>query len=487
MESFNCPECGYLITDNSSFCKMCGCKIERPSVNSNDANVPPNEKPSEGSINNGQQTVTVNSAGQTVTVDATTSHFPDSFQVYSTVPPSNSNTPVNNPMNRPVNTPVNTPMNRPVNTPVNTPMNRPVNTPVNNPMNRPVNTPVNNPMNYPGQYPINHPGQYQGSYPGNYPGQYSAVGRSTAYHPKPKKNSSGKSTWIIVSSVIGGFVLLVILSFVIVNVTGPGRKYNSACNALEAQRFDEAYDEFTALGDYKDSKTKATEAIYQKGVYLSKHEKYKEAAEIFQGLGDYNDSREQYQSAYYNYGLQLMGNGEYFDAISVFSSLGDYNDSQTMVYEAKYGYIINHLDNNDKTTYSYLNELISVRYKDCQSIYRSLYAWKATHFYFNTDSESTAKMYSISKSSPLYCHFTIEGGPPDGTFYAYATALWPDGSSMKKQKSAVVMYNKGTYWWGWKNGIYNKNPQEGKTGTFTLILYDENSNEIGRSSVKITQ
>ena len=270
MESFNCPECGYLITDNSSFCKMCGCKIERPSVNSNDANVPPNEKPSEGSINNGQQTVTVNSAGQTVTVDATTSHFPDSFQVYSTVPPSNSNTPVN------------TPMNRPVNTPVNNPMNRPVNTPVNNPMNRPVNTPVNNPMNYPGQYPINHPGQYQGSYPGNYPGQYSAVGRSTAYHPKPKKNSSGKSTWIIVSSVIGGIVLLVILSFVIVNVTGPGRKYNSACNALEAQRFDEAYDEFTALGDYKDSKTKATEAIYQKGVYLSKHEKYKEAAEILQ-------------------------------------------------------------------------------------------------------------------------------------------------------------------------------------------------------------
>ena len=48
------------------------------------------------------------------------------------------------------------------------------------------------------------------------------------------------------------------------------------------------------------------------------------------------------------------------------------------------------------------------------------------------------------------------------------------------------MYRNGTFWWGWKDGIY-LDPKNGKTGTFILILYDDNNNEIGRSSVRITK
>ena len=451
MKPINCPECGYLIQDNSTFCKMCGCKIDKKSETADENYSSPDTQPSgtgnQTEHSHGNETVNVNPAPspspnvQSFPSGGATPPYPGQFPVNGAAPRYNGNMPASMPASMPGSS-----------------------------------------------MPVQYPGTFPGQYPGKYPAPYAPAGsRYPTYNPQRNKaNSSGKKLWIILSSVIGGILLLAGITFSVVYFTVPDRKYNSACAALEAQRFDEAYDGFIALGSYKDSKDKASESMYKKGVYLNENKKYKEAADIFNKLGNYEDSFAQYQSSYYNYGLQLIGDGAYSEAIEVFTSLGSYSDSELMIDEAKYCYIVNHLDNSDATTYNYLIELKAVNYKDCKQLYNTLYAWKATKFYFNTGSDSTDKKTSISRSSPLYCHFTIEGGPPEGSFYAYASALWPDGSKKKKKKSAVVMYRNGTFWWGWKDGIY-LDPKNGKTGTFILILYDDNNNEIGRSSVRITK
>lgn len=467
MGSFNCPECGYLIQDNATFCKMCGYKF-------NQEHQPADEIISEDTPSSDDETIS-----------AVIPSFPQSTEASV----SNSTT-EEHASPQPVNRPAGSLPGQYAPQYSSAPQQGNVppygGTPPYNPAPQYTPAPRYNPAppfsGSNGSYPMNGSvPRYNGGYPVSYP----MAGANQAFTPQRNKTGSGKKVWIILASVIGGIVLLAGITFAVVSLSGPARKYDSACRALEEQRFDEAYNDFTELGSYKDSKEKATEAIYKKGLYLVKGEKYKEAADIFRGLGNYQDSQTQYQSAYYQYGMQLMSEGAYNDAVGVFESLGDYQESETMVHEAKYCYIVNHMDNSDMTTYSYLNELISLKYKDCKQLYRQIYAWKAADFYFNTDANSSEKKTSISKSAPLYCHFTIYGGPPNGSFYAYASARWPDGSKMNKQKSAVIMYRNGTYWWGWKNGIYI-NPQKGQTGTFTLILYDENNNEIGRSSVKIT-
>ena len=428
MKSINCPECGYTIQDGSTFCKMCGCRIDSNSQTADENTKIPEEQLS---VSNEQNTIQAAPEVPGFHTNGAVPQYQRQYPSAGSAPQYSGSSPVINPV----------------------------------PQQR----------TYPGQYS------------GNIPGQYAPAVSVPPYISQPRKTtSSGKKLWIILSSVIGGILLVAGISLAAVYFTAPDRKYTSACNALEEQRFDEAYDGFISLGTYRDSKDKAKEAMYKKGVYLVQNKKYKDASDIFKALDNYEDSSEQYQSAYYNYGLELIGNGEYSDAIDVFTSLGDYSDSRTMIDEAKYCYIVNHMDNSDTTTYSFLNELIAVNYKDCKELYNTIYAWKATNFFFNTDGDSKDKKTSISKSSPLYCHFTIEGGPPEGSFYAYASAFWPNGSKMNKQKSSVVMYSGGTFWWGWKDGIYI-DPANGKTGTFTLVLYDENNNEIGRSSVKITE
>ena len=521
MKPINCPECGFLIQDNSTFCKMCGCRIDKKSETADEDYDPQVQQFSGSDVQNTRQSG-FNAQAELSDDDNETmiasapihpSPNPQSRQPSAPVSPNPSPNPSPNVQTFPVNVAA---QHLPGQYPANgtaaqfnagNPAGNPVATPGSNTSGNTSTFPTNYQGQYQGQYPgqyrVQYPGQYQGQnqaqtqgqyqgknsmpFPGGYPGQYAPVGNSTSYNAKQKKTApSGKKLGIILASVIGGILLIVGISVSVAHFTGPDRKYNNACTALEDQRFDDAYDAFIALGTYKDSKEKATETLYKKAIYQYKRENYKEASQIFSALGDYEDSPEQYKKAYYKYGLQFIGDGSYAKAIDVFTSLGDYEESPTMVFEAKYCYVVNHMDDSDEKTYEYLNELTAIKYKDSKDLYKTIYAWKATNFYFNTGGDATDVKESISRSSPLYCHFTIEGGPPDGTFYAYASALWPDGSKMSKQKSAVIMYRGGTYWWGWKDGIYN-NPQNGKTGTFTLILYDENNNEIGRSSVKITK
>ena len=309
--------------------------------------------------------------------------------------------------------------------------------------------------------------------------------------------------------------------FLFIFVIQPDMKYNDAKTALEEQRFDDAYNAFTELDDYKDSQDMAKETLYQKGIYLLKNKKFKESMSVFEELGDYSDSREQYQNAYYTYGMDLLENGSYQDAadvfnylddysdsreqyklayynygkelideesfesaIDVFESLGSYSDSEKQIKKAKYGYVLSHQDNTDLTTYEYLLELKEANYEASKKIYSTLYAWKITKIHFNTSEDNSQTKKSISKYDPVYCHFELTGGTPDGSTYIFCKATWPDGSDLGQNRSSESFMAGNTIWWAWEDGIYT-NPEYGRTGTFSLVFYDEDNNVIGKGSVKI--
>ena len=364
------------------------------------------------------------------------------------------------------------------------------------------------------------PQQGQGFQPGVVPQQGQGFQQGIAVSTSVPQKKSLKKLWIILASVFGGILIVTGLTLTVIFVVLPGIKYNNAMTALNEQRFDEAYQAFIELDDYKDSQTMVKETLYYKALYLLAKKQYKEsmavfnelgdykdsstqyqnayyaygldlldqeayldAAEVFKYLGDYSDSKDQYKLAYYKYGKQLIKEESFEDAITVFESLGNYSDSKKLLKKAKYGYVVNHMDNTDLVTYEYLKELKSANYEKSKKLYESLYAWKLKNIHFSDSEDNSMTMKAISKYDAIYCHFELTGGPPDGSTYLYCKATWPDGSSSSKIRSNDK-YSPGLVWWAWQEGIYN-DPEYGETGTFTLVFYDGNKKVIGKGSVRI--
>lgn len=89
----------------------------------------------------------------------------------------------------------------------------------------------------------------------------------------------------------------------------------------------------------------------------------------------------------------------------------------------------------------------------------------------------------ISRYSPVYFHYEVSGGPPEGSFYLKTVAVYPDGSTYSSQAD-YLSYDGSTGRWGWSGSIYN-NPAYGRTGTLTMKFYDDSGNLIGSGSVTI--
>ena len=66
--------------------------------------------------------------------------------------------------------------------------------------------------------------------------------------------------------------------------------YTRAGKFFENERWDDAYDAYTALGSYLDSAELAQESLYQKGLSLLEDERFADAREVFTELGNYRDA-----------------------------------------------------------------------------------------------------------------------------------------------------------------------------------------------------
>ncbi len=126
------------------------------------------------------------------------------------------------------------------------------------------------------------------------------------------------------------------------------QQYAAAAALFDAKEYMQAYDAFKALGNYSDSRARASAcyrtwqaASYSNAISLFKAESYDEATAIFEALDDYKDSRSYlYKSrlkglqAKYRQASDMYSAGDYQGAQALFASLGSYHNSEERALEA---------------------------------------------------------------------------------------------------------------------------------------------------------
>lgn len=109
--------------------------------------------------------------------------------------------------------------------------------------------------------------------------------------------------------------------------------YVSMYTAAEATRtsgdYDNAYDQFIALGVYSDAKDKAIQCGTDKANALFAAGQYGEAAEVYTFIGDTDKATE----STYKYAGQLAEQGEYLQAAQQYETINDYEDSREQHYQ----------------------------------------------------------------------------------------------------------------------------------------------------------
>lgn len=83
-------------------------------------------------------------------------------------------------------------------------------------------------------------------------------------------------------------------------------EYKKACDLLENEKFAEAVEAFTALGDYEDSKDRITEAEYRRAVKTFESGAYEDALNLLEPLKDYKDAAEKIETCHYELGMKAL-------------------------------------------------------------------------------------------------------------------------------------------------------------------------------------
>lgn len=260
---------------------------------------------------------------------------------------------------------------------------------------------------------------------------------------------------------------------------GTAKSAAYAVQLAEAEDYSTAIPYFTAAGNYEDAKERLTDAIYNYACQELSAGRFSHAKNGFMRCAGYKDADDKYKEADYGYGCQLLDDKEYYKAVSVFKELGSYKDSASKQLEAKYGYVVDNKRLKETSKYyGYINDLVDARYKDSRAIYKEVYKWTVTVSAINSSATAWLDEKSIGSSSPLYAHYKVSGGPPNGKTevivrYTFPSGYWGDYSlgDMRRGSSGYFF---------WEDGI------GGPTGTLYLKFYDSDRNQIGSASIKIT-
>ena len=189
--------------------------------------------------------------------------------------------------------------------------------------------------------------------------------------------------------------------------------YNYAVELKNDNNYEETIKAFKDILTYKDSAELYSETCYTYAQILHDKEDYKGAVEYLSRMTAKDTKDPLYLDSYYQYGLSLMKSSQYSKAIEAFNKVSGYSDASSQINEAKYRYVSAHRNSTDKTTYSYLNSLRAVGYKDSAAIFNSLYKWSISKIVANTSKTDTkSDNTSISKNKSVYFHWKIQGGEP---------------------------------------------------------------------------
>ncbi len=254
---------------------------------------------------------------------------------------------------------------------------------------------------------------------------------------------------------------------------------------IEKEEYLEAAEEFDRILDYQDSKKKAEDcrkkASYLDGIENYKNGEYDEALSIFRKLGNYLDTEEWLKKTQYANAIEYCNNGKYVNAVDVFDKLGDYEDSINKANEARYAYVKSHELNSNRTTYSYLQELIANNYLDSQSIYDELYRWEATVIVNNSKTDETSDYTSLSKYDTIYVHVKLSGGAPNERVKLKYTYAWPGSKSETDEWDSEWQDGSSSWFSTWLN-----TPAYGNTGSFSFSVNTIDDKYLASGVIHIT-
>ncbi len=173
----------------------------------------------------------------------------------------------------------------------------------------------------------------------------------------------------------------------------------------------EEKEKYAAAADYykklstitkQDYTEQITEYEYLQAIFSKSIGSYKTAAETFLKLYDYKDSAALMRESYYLYGVELISNGMLTDAVLYLNKADNYPGAADLAKHAKYKYCLEHADAPDKTTRSYLKDLVEAGYDGAGDLKKKVEEWKLS---FKLKEKST---YEVSLD------ITFNGGPEDG-------------------------------------------------------------------------
>ena len=152
------------------------------------------------------------------------------------------------------------------------------------------------------------------------------------------------------------------------------------------------------------------------------------------------------------------------------------------IKEAKYAYVTYNRDRTNAKTYEFLNDLVSMGYKDSGTIYNDLYDWNIEVFAINTSAkDEQSNRVSLSVYDSVYFHFKVNGGYPGEKINVSLVATYPNGTTSEMETKEFHDGYVGYY--GWASGIYTV-PAYGERGPLKLQFY-ANGEVIGEATVSM--
>ncbi len=217
---------------------------------------------------------------------------------------------------------------------------------------------------------------------------------------------------------------------------------------------------YESLGEYKDCLTRVQTCIYAEATAELDAKNYDNATKLFAEIKDYGNSADMIKECSYRKALSLIESGEYASAIDILSDIQKYSDAAEKIKEAKYLYVTNNLDEKNKTTVKYLNELTKAEYRNSAELRKELLGSaevangdvKAFVNYSVTDLKTS--LTELDHNKAIYFHVVVNDkalhGKPLTLKYTtqYGYSQTDSVTLSEKNNSAIMAYpstNLGNY------------------------------------------
>jgi TolA-binding protein len=217
-----------------------------------------------------------------------------------------------------------------------------------------------------------------------------------------RKARNKKILKISLSIGIPVLIAIIIYLFFLYTYIIPSQKYNNAISLLNNGNYEEAINEFTSLGNFRDSSIKIQEALFDESKSKIDSGDYDGAIAILDSIPDYAGTAELKNTALFKKAQASMDSGNYDEAISIFTSLGDYENTDELLCECYYQKALDAISADDFENVKKYFGLAGSKYitiletKICEKgieFYKSLNDDKANEYFsLATDSDSLSKI-----------------------------------------------------------------------------------------------